>query len=405
LRKLIFWLHLSAGVAAGLVILVMAVTGALLTYEKLIIAWADRTTEARPPTPQSDRMDPDALLANLQLAVPGVVVSGLTISSVHGVPLLVATDGPMLAVNAYTGSLIGEASPRTRWTFRQVTALHRWLGAEGPAREVTRALTGWGNVLFLLIVLGGLYMWVPRKWTLAQWRAVGLLRPGLRGRARDFNWHNAIGIWSAVPLLLIVATALPMSFPWANAALYRMAGEAPPEPRGGRPQRPASETGVRVEGGQRRQEGTARASEGGADPLAGIGRVLARAEQQVPGWRTMSVRLPNAADAPLAITIDRGTGGQPQRRGMLTLDRVTAEVVGWETYEDLTPGRRLRTLARFTHTGEVFGLTGQTIAGLASACAGVLVWTGLALTFRRFRAWTTRRRQSSATAARVPTAA
>jgi hypothetical protein len=42
---------------------------------------------------------------------------------------------------------------------------------------------------------------------------------------------------------------------------------------------------------------------------------------------------------------------------------------------------------RFAHTGEVLGLAGQTIAGMATAGGTVLVYTGIALAFRRLRAW------------------
>ena len=47
-------------------------------------------------------------------------------------------------------------------------------------------------------------------------------------------------------------------------------------------------------------------------------------------------------------------------------------------------GQRIRSWLRFAHTGEVYGVVGQTIAGVASAGAMVMVWTGLALTWRRF---------------------
>ena len=61
----------------------------------------------------------------------------------------------------------------------------------------------------------------------------------------------------------------------------------------------------------------------------------------------------------------------------------------------------MRTILRFAHTGEVLGLPGQTIAGIASAGGVVLVYTGLALSLRRFVAWRRRRgavdqRQTSA---------
>ena len=98
--------------------------------------------------------------------------------------------------------------------------------------------------------------------------------------------------------------------------------------------------------------------------------------------------------------IDRGYGGQPQLRGTLTVDRATADVVRWEPFDQQSTGRQLRSFLRFAHTGEYFGLVGQTIAGLASAGAVVLVWTGISLALRRFGAWRSRRARPAA--ARVP---
>jgi uncharacterized iron-regulated membrane protein len=120
--------------------------------------------------------------------------------------------------------------------------------------------------------------------------------------------------------------------------------------------------------------------------------LLARAEQQLPDWRSISLRLPSTTDSTVTFTLDRGDGGQPQKRAQLTLDRRTGEVVRWEPFSSLTLGRRLRSLLRFAHTGEVAGVFGQTVAGLASATGALLVWTGLALAWRRFRAWLSRRR-------------
>jgi uncharacterized iron-regulated membrane protein len=97
----------------------------------------------------------------------------------------------------------------------------------------------------------------------------------------------------------------------------------------------------------------------------------------------------------MAFAIDRGDGGQPQLRSTLTLDRAGA-VVTYENFASQSPGRRLRSLMRFAHTGEVLGLPGQTIAGVATAGSVVLVWTGIALALRRGRSWLARRRSRRA---------
>jgi uncharacterized iron-regulated membrane protein len=205
-------------------------------------------------------------------------------------------------------------------------------------------------------------------------------RRGLPGKARDFNWHNVVGIWSAVPLAIVVATAAPISFPWANALVYRIVGEEPPAPASG-PRRAAGagERSGRTGGDAARRP----------PPMhtAGLDRLFARAEDQVPGWRSINLRLSPSAEQPAVFAIDSGNGGQPQLRSTLTLDATTGEVVRWEPFESQSTGRRLRSWSRFTHTGEYYGLVGQTIAGLVSGGAVVLVYTGLALALRRFAAW------------------
>jgi uncharacterized iron-regulated membrane protein len=121
--------------------------------------------------------------------------------------------------------------------------------------------------------------------------------------------------------------------------------------------------------------------------FAGLDAAWAAAEAQVPEWRAISTRLGGSPDAPFTLTVDAGYGGQPQKRGTLTVDRASGAVRSWETFEALSPGRRARSWLRFAHTGEYYGLTGQTVAGLVSAGGAVLVYTGLALAWRRFMAW------------------
>ena len=61
-RKIIFWCHLPIGVLGGLIILLMSVTGVLLTYERQIIAWAD-TRAYRDCSPREPRLPIETLLA------------------------------------------------------------------------------------------------------------------------------------------------------------------------------------------------------------------------------------------------------------------------------------------------------------------------------------------------------
>jgi uncharacterized iron-regulated membrane protein len=68
----------------------------------------------------------------------------------------------------------------------------------------------------------------------------------------------------------------------------------------------------------------------------------------------------------------------------LTLDPYTGKVLKKEGYSDQNLGRQVRSWTRFLHTGEALGVVGKAVAGLASVGALLLVWTGFALTWRRF---------------------
>ena len=387
LRTLIFWPHLMAGVTAGLVILLMSVTGVLLTYERQLIAWSDSDYRSTLPTPGTGRLSVEALLQTIREQHPDLAPSAVTLGSAADAPVMVAVPQRTLYFDAYSGRLLGEGSQGVRRFMSETRAWHRWIAVEGDGRPVARFITGWSNFIFLFIVVSGFYLWFPRKWTWNHVRSVVLFGRTTTSKARDFNWHNVIGVWSAIPLFIVVLTALPISFPWANALVYRAVGEEPPAARG----REGAAGGREGRAGGAGREGGGRREERAAPSLEGLNNLWSRAEQRVDGWRTINVRVPDSNRAPVVFAIDRGDGGQPQHRSTLTLDRATGEVVSYEAFGDQSLGRQLRSISRFAHTGEVLGIPGQTIAGLATAGSVVLVWTGLALAWRRWRAWLKRR--------------
>jgi len=375
LRTVIFWTHLVAGVAAGVVVLIMSITGVALTYEKQMLEWADRRAWSAPPPVGVRHLPPETLLAQVAAARPGAAPTGVTLRAHPAAPATITLEGnASLLVNPYTGAIIGQPPAALRSFFRTMTAWHRYLALDGASRTMGKAITGAANLTFLFIVISGLYLWWPRVRTWLQFRNVLWFRRGLPSKARDFNWHNVIGFWSAVPLAIVVAGAVPISYPWASNLVYRLAGEQPPVPGGG----------------------SARPS-GNPEPVSGSGLNAAwqRAQEQTPEWRTIAVRL-SAADRPLTLTVDEGYGGQPQQRETLTISRATGDITRVDAFADLSPGRRVRSWLRFTHTGEFYGLAGQTVAGLVSAGGVLLVYTGLALAWRRLVSWIGRRGQREA---------
>ena len=368
LRTILFWAHLACGVAAGAVIFIMSVTGVLLTYQRQITAWADTRGFRIEPTP--NRMTADAILSAVASARPDLSPTALVVRSEPTAPASLAIGaGRQLFVDPYTGAVLGEGSGQgVRAFFRVVVEWHRYLAASGASRPLGRAVTGASNLAFLFIVMSGLFLWWPRSWKWGALRAITWFKGGLSGKARDFNWHNTIGFWSAIPLAIIVAGGVVISYPWATALVYRAYGEVPPAPA------------------------RAAAAQAGQKPSPSVQglpfeTMIRTAGAEMPDWKTISVALSTPSARRVVLTLDSGDGGQPQRRATFTLDRVTGAPVRFEGFSDQSPGRRARTWLRFAHTGEIYGLAGQTAAGVVTAGGAVLVWTGLALALRRFRRW------------------
>jgi uncharacterized iron-regulated membrane protein len=171
-----------------------------------------------------------------------------------------------------------------------------------------------------------------------------------------------------------------MSYPWANDLVYRITGSEVPQPNGGG------------------RSGPGRGGPGRSAPAfdtAGLNTMWAKAEQQMPDWKIVTFRPPASPRAPIQFQIDSGDGGQPQLRGQLTLDRKTGEVSRWEPFSSNSPGRRLRTWLRFSHTGEAFGIPGETVAAIASAGAMFLVYTGISLAIRRLLRFVARQKRTT----------
>lgn len=398
-RKVLFWCHLTVGVIGGLVILIMSVTGVLLTYERQIIAWADtRNYKIAPPPAGAARLPVEALLTKVRELQAGANIATVTMRADLAEPASVALAAApgvgaggarTIFVNPYTGDVLGEGAKGVREFFHVVTDWHRWLAAEGASRATARAITGACNLGFLFIVASGIYLWFPRKWAKPQFKQILWFRRGLPGKARDFNWHNVIGFWSFVPLFIVVLSAVVISYQWAGNLVYRVVGENTPAQRG--PGGPPQPNAGQQRGGSERANAPVTLDGPLKGPLEGLNGLWARAEQQTAGWKSLSLRVPANAEAPAVFTIDQGTGGEPHKRATLTLDRKTGEVVRWEPFASFTKGRQLRSILRFAHTGEVLGIPGQTIAGLVSLGGCFLFYTGIALSWRRLRAWRARR--------------
>jgi len=387
LRSMLLWLHLVVGVLCSSVILSLALSGVLLVYQGPIQDWLDTRHERRVRDPRERPLGIGELVERVQ-AAEGARPTALTFSADPAVPVAARLGRErVLFLDGFTGQVLGEGSPRARAFFRSITAWHRWLGGQGSWRAAGRALTGASTLGLVFLLLSGFILWCPRSWTPRVLRELLWFRGGPSPRGRDLSQHRVLGFWALGPLLVIALSGVVIAYPWANSLLFALFGEQASTRRGPEPRvtsvGPASPVGTGAF--------AAPGSDARPDDLRRLDGLLAQARRALPGWRTITLQLPASSGAPVVFTLASGTAGQPQARATLTLSP-TGEVLEWAPFASQSPGRRWRALLRYAHTGEVAGLAGQTLAGLAALCAAWLAWTGLALTWRRLQCWRQRLR-------------
>ncbi len=379
LRRALFWCHLAAGSLAGVVILVLCVTGTLLAFQPQILRFVERGVRRTPATAGVVHLGPGTLLRLAADASPGASPTAITLGSDPREAAAVAFGRERtLFLDPGTGSVLGPGSSGGRAFFARVQDLHRWLAFSEANRDSGKAITGAANVIFFALTLTGLYIWWPRLRGIRKISSVALFQRRLSGKARDFNWHNVIGVWTALPLAVITLTGMVMSYRWANDLVYGAFGSAPPTAQGpGGPRREAP------------RQGETRAVP--ADDALALDRLWQVAAKQSTDWRAITLRVPEGGKTAVTFSIEEGRFANPFARSSLTLDARSGKVTKWEPYADVGAGRQARTWMRFLHTGEALGVAGQLVAAAASLGGAFLAVTGLALVLRRFGAWRARR--------------
>ncbi|KUM42002.1 PepSY domain-containing protein [Pseudomonas sp. EpS/L25] len=224
MRGSLFQLHSLLGLAAGLVLMVLGVTGALYSFQLELLELLNPPPTAATP----DRRPLTLPEVRQRLLAPGQELSFVSSMAGEGYGLLGLAPtsgqgrGEVLLFDRYTGEVL--MAPRGQTFFRLVLDLHRSL-ALGP---VGKALTGAATLILLVLCLSGLYLRWPRQ--VRRWRAWLALDWGRRGRSFHWDLHAVVGTWCLLFYLLAALTGLYWSYGWYREASERLLGAAP-EPR------------------------------------------------------------------------------------------------------------------------------------------------------------------------------
>lgn len=273
LRSLHLWLTALTAVP----LLVLSLSGAFLVYGHEIQKALE--PEVWRVEPRGERLPVATLLARVREQAPDVRVWSMGTGEGAGDAwvLWLADGAGVINLDPYTGTVLRRYHPHGTVN-GVVTALHRWLLVDGPARPwVRHAVSAASLVLMVQVVLGVWLWWLPAR----RWRNA---TPDFSRGARlaVFRLHQCAGLATAVLMLVVAFTGISLWWIAPTRALVETA------------------TGTAV-GKPIRPDAVAHA------PVPDLDRALAVARVAVPDGRLMHFRVPQKAGEPLMATF--GTPG------------------------------------------------------------------------------------------------
>ncbi len=362
--------HSIAGLVLALLLALIALTGAIMSFEDEIVDHLNAGIMQVAPR-QAPALMPDELVARLQAAHDVGKVAAVTLSADPAAAVHVrfgrdeqGARRTSLYVDPYDAHVLG--SPRGEEFFTTVRRLHRWLLIPGDAKGWGRPITGIAALGLIVMLVSGLVLrWPRRAASVKIWLKPNL---GLSGRGLHRSLHAVIGTWVLPVYLVMTLTGLWYSFDGYKDGVVWLLSR--PQVAAAKMQPKAPRAAVRPEPAQTvgfdRAWTTFQREEGGR---------FSRALLTLPGSSGTTIRIRSwAKDRILDTTRDE-----------FRVDAITGQVISAERYADKTLGEKIIANVLDIHRGAVLGWPGKLAFMIAAALMPLFSVTGILLYLSRRR--------------------
>ena len=211
LRKAIFQIHLWAGIALGIYIVVVCATGSLIVFRNDIYDYLETKTRV---TPSGALLGKEQFLEVLQQTFPGYRVKEVkrgrdgkeAAEVVLARPGMFGESLTRRLIDPYNGRDVGPAV--SAWYhFLSVTSdIHGRLMMGGSGLTANAI----GGMLLMGVCVTGMVIWWPG---IASWKRALMFRRGTGWKRLNFDLHSAFGFWTFAFLFMWGATGAYFVFP------------------------------------------------------------------------------------------------------------------------------------------------------------------------------------------------
>lgn len=397
-----FKIHWILGITAGIILLIVGVSGATLSFEKEIMKAINSDSYYVSVPAEQEKLPVKELLEKFQASNPNAKINSISFSSDADSSTVIniagegenARRGISKYVNPYTAEVLPDLVGKDFFGF--ILRLHRWLAFPQEIREVGKQTVAISTVSLIILIISAIVIyWGRIKHAFFKSFTFKFKH---HGRAFLSTMHSAIGMWVIPFYLLACLTGLFWSYEWYNNALYKIAGvEKPqrqqaqqqPQAQGQKPQgektQGQKENVQKVEGQQRVQRDARTQSEPKKSKFDEYQKAVEMFNIFVQrDYSTVTLRFPQKGTVYSFNYLDTNPAHY-RATNTLELDVNSWQLLKHERYNDLPLNEQLMKSILPLHTGEYFGLIGQIAMFLASSLMALFTITGFMLYINRHK--------------------
>ena len=380
-KNIWFKLHLILGLSAGFILLIVGFTGAMLSFEKEILNLINKDT-FKVVAQEQGKLSTKELLEKFQEQKPQSKINSITFSSSNDNSSMInvagvgenARKGVTYYVNPYTAEILPEVSGQI--FFKTVESIHRRLLLDDFGKQVV----GISVICLLFLMFSGIYIYYPRlKKSFSQ-----SLKLNFQSKGRFFlsNLHSVIGMW-VIPFYLVASlTGLYWSYEWFNNSLHQITGVEKPKKQ----HMQHSQEQNKPQGDMKQKEPRAEMNAPQMtekisfdDVSLAVDTFNTLIENK---YSTATLRFPQKGTV-YSFSYIALDASHERAKNTLEFDIKTKEISKHDKFEDKTLLQQLMGSILPLHTGEYFGVVGQTLMFLASFMMPLFAVTGLMLYIKR----------------------
>jgi len=355
LKKIILKLHLYLGLAASLVLIVVAISGALLSYEKELLRIFN--SDSFYVKPQEKLLPLSEIIEKFLVQKPKAKITSIILASEldSSYTIRVANkinkkrDG--IYINPYTAEILPEIKGAE--FFRFTEDLHRRL----IFGEIGKQIVGASTIILIVLLLSGTYMYMPKM----RRGFINSLKVNKKIKGIGFlsSLHSAIGMW-IIPLYLAVSiTGLYWSYSWYRNSLFTLTGVE-------KPQSSSKKGGQKILSIEPKE----------------VEDVFEKFHHEIKEYKYLTMYMPHSTKEYRFSYVDKNPS-HIYARNTLTIDASSMNITQHERYDDKTVGGKFMGSMLALHSGEFFGSIGQFLMFLVSLAMPIFGITGLMLYLKK----------------------